>query len=125
MRKTIDDAGRKVERFPALIEEAFEHEMIFHRINRRDSETITNCAVRGAPPALDHDVVFATEIDDVPDNQEISGETEVRDQGKFFFKLSLHLRTNRSVTLLRTEPDDGAQKRIHRVTDRHRIFGKF
>src|SRR5207249_11193492 len=64
--------------FAALIEEAFEHEMIFHRINRRDSEAITNCAVRGAPSALDHHVVFATEIDDVPDNQEISDRKSTR-----------------------------------------------
>src|SRR5206468_11304094 len=36
-----------------------------------------------------------------------------------------HLRADRGVTLLRAEPDDRAQKRIHRVTSRHGIFGKF
>src|SRR5215471_14882465 len=35
--------------FPALVEETFEHEMIFHRINRRNPEAITDCAVGRAP----------------------------------------------------------------------------
>ncbi len=66
--------------FAALVQESFEHEMIFHRIDRRDSQAITNRAVRGAAPALDHDVVFATEIDDVPNNQKIAGKTELCDE---------------------------------------------
>src|SRR5437762_4141675 len=43
-------------------------------VHRRDPETITNSAIGGAAPALDHDVVFTTEIDDVPDNQKIARE---------------------------------------------------
>src|SRR6266568_3134523 len=57
--------------FPAFVQEPFENQIVAHRIDRRDSEAITNCAVRGAAPALDHDVVLATKIDDVPDNQKI------------------------------------------------------
>ena len=63
--------------FAALVQESFEDEMIFHRIDRRDPEAITNRAVGGAAAALDHDVVFAAEIDDVPDDQKIAGETEL------------------------------------------------
>src|SRR5215475_11718548 len=99
--------------------------MIFHRIDRRDSQAITNRTVRGAAPALDHDVVFATKIDDVPNNQKIAGKTEFRDERQFLFKLTFHFRANRSVTLLRTEPDDGAQERVHGVTSGHRILWKF
>src|SRR6266436_1533564 len=99
--------------------------MTGHGINRRNSQAITNRTVGGAAPALHHDVVFATEIDDVPDNQKITWKPELRDKGKFFFELSLHVGTDRGVTLLRAEPDDRVQKRIHRVTGRHRIFGKF
>ena len=96
--------------FAALIEKPFEHEMIFHRINRRDPEAITDGAIGGAAAALNHDVVFPTEIDDVPNDQEIAGEPEFHYQRKFFLDLTLHFRTNRRVTLLRTEPDNGAQK---------------
>ena len=84
--------------------------MTTDRIHRRNSEAITNRAVGGAAPTLDHDVVFATEIDDVPDNQKITRETQLRDKGQFFLELTFYLGTDRSVTLLRTEPDDGAQK---------------
>src|SRR5262249_15653921 len=96
--------------FAALVEESFEYEMIFHGIDRRDPEAITNGAIRGAAAALDHDVVFTAEIDDVPNNQEIAGETEFANQCELFFDLTFHFRTDRGVTLLRTEPDDSAQK---------------
>src|SRR5690349_16787104 len=57
--------------FSALVQKTFEDEMVFHRINRSNPEAITDRAVGGAAAALDHDVVFAAEIDDVPDNQKI------------------------------------------------------
>src|SRR6476646_9852934 len=85
--------------FAAFVQESFEYEMIFHRINRRDPEAITNGAIGGAAAALDHDVVFTAEIDDVPNNQEITGETKLAYQCEFFFDLTLHFRTNRGITL--------------------------
>ena len=99
--------------------------MISHRIDRRDAEAITNGAVGCAAASLHHDVVFAAKIYDVPDDQKISWEPELANERKFFLKLPFHLGADRGVTLLRTEPDDRAQKRIHRVTGRDRIFRKF
>src|SRR4029077_7075952 len=96
--------------FAALIEKPFKYEMTFHRVDRGDSEAITHSAVGGTAAALDHDVVFTAEIDDVPNDQEIAGETELAYQRKLFFDLTLHFPADRGVTLLRTEPDDGAQK---------------
>ena len=64
--------------FAALAQKTLEDEMIAHRIDRRDAETITNRAVRRAAAALHHHVVFAAEIDDVPDDQKIAGESELR-----------------------------------------------
>src|SRR5262245_48075974 len=96
--------------FTALVQESFEYEMIFHRINRRYPEAITHGAVGGAATALDHDVVLPAEIDDAPNNQEITGETELAYQREFFFDLTFHFRTDCGVTLLRPEPDDGTQK---------------
>src|SRR4030095_7825746 len=111
--------------FASLVEKSLEYEMIFHWVDRRDPEAITNSAIGGAAAALDHDVVFTAEIDDVPNDQEIAGETELAYQCKLFLDLTLHFRADRGVTLLRTEPDDGAQKRIHGVSNRHRVFRKF
>src|SRR4029077_12906849 len=88
--------------FAALVQESFEYEMIFHRVDRGDSEAITNSAVGGAAAALDHDVVFTAEIDDVPNDQEIAGETELAYQRKLFLDLTLHFRADCGVTLLRT-----------------------
>src|SRR5205807_9134757 len=91
--------------FPALIQETFEHEIVADRIDRRDPEAITNYAVRRAPSALDHDVVLATEFNDVPNDQEIAGEPELDDECKLFFDLPTHFCAHRGVTLLRAEPD--------------------
>src|SRR5262249_2772374 len=65
--------------FPALVQKAFKHEMIFHWINRRNAEAITDRAIGRAATTLNHDVVFPAEIDDVPYNQKISGKPELRD----------------------------------------------
>src|ERR1700719_3206954 len=56
--------------FPAFIQETLEHQIIADRVDRCDAETITNRAVRRAPPPLDHDVVLAAKIHDVPNDQE-------------------------------------------------------
>src|SRR4029453_13965171 len=98
--------------------------MIAHRIDRRDAEAITNCAVSWAAASFHHVFCFAAKIDDVPDDQKISWEPELANEGKFFLKLSFHPGADRSITLLRAEPDDRAQKRIHRVTGRHWILRK-
>ena len=84
--------------------------MIFHWIDRCNPQAITNRAIRGAASTLDHDVVFPTEINDVPDDQKITGEAELYDKRQFLFELTFYFRANRSVTLLRSEPDNGAQK---------------
>ena len=111
--------------FAAFAEETFEDEMIAHRIDRRDPEAKTDRAVRRAAAALHHDVVFAAEIDDVPDDQKITGEAELLDERQLFIQLRRHGRADRGVALLRAEERDGAQKRIHRVALRHREIGKF
>ncbi len=75
--------------FAAFAQETFEDEMVAHRIDRRDPEAKTNRAVRRAPAALHHDVVFAAEIDDVPDDQKITGEPELLDERQLFLELRL------------------------------------
>ena len=111
--------------FAAFAQKPLKDEMMTDRINRRDPKTITNRAVGGAAPPLHHDVVFATEIDDVPHDQEIAGKFQPSDEGQFFFQLLFHGRADGGVTLLRAEQHDGAQERIHIVTARDGKLWKF
>src|SRR5262249_40414283 len=66
-----------------------------------------------------------TKIHDVPHDQEITGEPELADESELFLELASHFRAYRSVTLLRAEPDNRPQKRIHRMPCWNRIIGKF
>src|SRR5437870_12702863 len=94
--------------------------MIAHWINRCNAEAITNRAVRSAAATLHHDVVLAAEINDVPNDQKISGKPELLNQVQLFLELTFHAAAHRGIALLRAKPGDRAQKRIHRVTIRHR-----
>src|SRR5205809_803798 len=110
--------------FPAFIQEPFENQIVTDRIDRRNAEAITNRAIGRAAAALDHDIVLAAEIDDVPDNQEISGEPEFDYERELFLELTFYFHADRRITLLRAEPDDRPQKRIHAVTGWHRKLRK-
>src|SRR4051794_36638178 len=85
--------------FAALVQEALEDEMITHRIDRRDTEAIADDAVRRAAATLHHDVVLAAEIDDVPDDEEVTGEPEPRDEREFEFELAFHRAAHCLITL--------------------------
>ena len=107
-----------------FVQETFENEMVADRIDRSDAETKTDRAVRRAAAPLHHDVVLATEIDDVPDDQKITGEPELLDEGQFFVELGFDRAADGGVTLLRAEKGDGAEERIHRMAVRDRVIGK-
>src|SRR5689334_21713439 len=83
--------------FPPFAQETFEDELVAHWINRGDSEAKTDRAVRCASPALDHDLVFPAEIDDIPNNQKITGEPEPADEGELELELFLHFFRDRFV----------------------------
>ena len=110
--------------FAAFAQETLEDEVAAHRIDRRDPEAITDRAVRRAPAALHHDVVFAAEIDDVPDDEEVAGKPEPDDERRARTRSAVSLCADRVVTLLRAEEHDRAQKSIHAVAVRHRKIGK-
>src|SRR5437667_4580724 len=54
--------------FAALVQKTFEDKMIFDGIDRSNPQAITDSAVGRATSALDHDIVFTTKIDDVPND---------------------------------------------------------
>jgi hypothetical protein len=78
---------------------------------------------------LHQDFFFAAEANQIPDDQEISGEIELLDQ----FQLSLNLLAGAvskvgcspAIALLKTFPGAFPQERHHGVAFRHGIFGKF
>ena len=76
--------------FAAFAEEPLENEIIADRIDRRDPEAITNGAVRGAAAALHHHIVFAAEINDVPDDQKITGKPELLNETQFLLEFLFH-----------------------------------
>src|SRR2546423_5344028 len=96
--------------FAALVKKAFENQIVVDRIDRRDPKAITNRAVGGAAASLHHNVVLATEIHDVPDDQKISRKPEFGDERKLFFEFLRHRAADRSITLLRAKPRDRTQE---------------
>ena len=65
----------------------FEEQLHLYRIDGSDSQHITDCAVGGRAAALHENVVGTAELDDVPDDQEITFELELLDQPELAFDL--------------------------------------
>ena len=53
------------------------------RIGRGDAEGVADRRVSGTAAALAVDVVAATEVDDVPNHEEVAGEAELLDEREF------------------------------------------
>src|SRR4051812_21664870 len=74
--------------FAALFgKESLEEQLHFHRIDRRNPECIANCAIRRRTAALDQNVVFQTELNNVPDDEEVAFKTKLFDEHQFAFDL--------------------------------------
>jgi hypothetical protein len=85
-------AARQVEvdvrPFSALLgKKALEQQIHADGIDRGDAEHIADRAVRRRAAALNEDSFAPAELDDLPDDEEVSGETELRDDGELVIKL--------------------------------------
>ena len=76
---------RGIRKDPALKKEARSH-----RINRRNFEAVADRAVGGAPPPLDHNIVFTTVEAEVPDDQKVAAESELNNDIEFTLNLLFH-----------------------------------
>ena len=99
-------AARKIEinirPFAAFFgKESLKEQIHLHRIDCRNTERITNGAIRGRTAALNKDVVLQAELNDIPNNQEITLEPELLDQRKLAFDLPAGLFIVRSETIAR------------------------
>ena len=66
--------------FSTFAKESLEQRVELERVNGRDAETKANRTVRRAAAALGHDVVLAAEPHEVRDDQEVTRETEFRNE---------------------------------------------
>ncbi len=76
--------------FAALFgEEAFEEEVHADGVDGGDAERVADGAVGGGAAALDEDALLAAEANDVPDDEEVAGESELLDEFEFPVRLLL------------------------------------
>src|ERR1700683_1875913 len=71
-----------------LRKKTLEQQFHFDGVNRGDAERIADRAVGGRSAALHQNVLFAAELDDVPDDQEIAGQVELFDEGELVIDLA-------------------------------------
>ncbi len=64
----------------AFAQESLKEQFHADRINRGDFERVTDGRVCRAPSPLNQDVVRLAEFNDVPNDEEVSGKAELRDQ---------------------------------------------
>ena len=100
---------------------SFEKQFHSDGIDRRNAQHITDGAVRRRAASLNEDVVPPAELDDVPDDQEITFERKFLDQLQFALDLFSVPFFVRAIAPARSFIDALAQKRSHRFAVRHRI----
>ena len=99
----------------------FEKQFHADGIDRRNSQHITDGAVRRRSASLNEDVVAPAELDDVPDDQEIAFERKLLDQLQFALDLFSVPFFVRAIALARSFIHAFSQERRHRLAVRHRI----
>src|SRR5205085_10608177 len=103
-------------------QEPLEQQFHLDRIDRGNPEAVADGTVRRGPSPLYEDVLLPAEIDDVPDDQEVAREIELRDQVELARDLSSRLVAIWPEALMRTDLRDVAEERHLRLSVRHRIF---
>ena len=68
--------------------ESLEEQLHFHRIDGSDAERVTDRAVGCRAAALNQDVVFTAELDDVPNDEEIAFQSQLLDERKLALDLA-------------------------------------
>ena len=111
---------------PALAEETLKQKLHPHRVNRRNLQRIAHRRIRRAPPPLNQNVVLLAELHNVPNNQEVALETELRNQLELMLHLLLRALHQPAIPLRPVPPYNSLlhplpQKALHRLTRRHRI----
>ena len=106
---------------PPLGQEPLEEQLAPHRIDRGDAERVADRAVGGRAAALHQDAPLPRERAEIPDDEEIAREPQLRDQRQLALQLPPHVADDRAVALLRPEVGHLPQKRILRLARRHAV----
>ena len=109
----------------SFTEKAFKEQFTFNGIHRGNPQAVTDRTIRRTATTLDHHSAFSTEIDDVPNDQKVTGESKFFDDAQFMVQLFANLRRNTAIAIARTEEGYLAQKRIHAFSHRYFVAGKF
>ena len=113
----------------ALAQKTLEEQLHADRINGRDLECIADGGIGRTAAALDQNVVAFAELDDVPNDEEVSGKAKLCDQRQLMFHLLLCALHQAAIVLwsiasLHAFCNALSQKAIHRLAIRHRIAWK-
>ncbi len=110
---------------PALLrEEALEEKLHLDGIHRRDRERVAHGAVRGRAAPLHEDVLALAEVHDVPDDEEVAREVQLRDEVELPLDLRLRLARERPEARPRAFPRDVTEERRRRLARRQRVRGE-
>ena len=105
-------------------EEPFEEQIHADRIDGRDPEAVAHGAVRCRSASLHQDVLLTAVVDDVPDDEEVTGEIEPLDQIELTLDLASRTIVIRPISLPRARLRHLPQERRHRLAGRNRVLRK-
>ena len=111
----------------ALAEEALKEQSAADGIDIGDAETVANGAIGGTATALAKDAtLFLGPAHEVPDDEEVAGESELGDESEFMIELRPDLCAQGHVIAFGgTGVGEFAQKRGHVVAGRHGMIWEF
>src|SRR5665213_3464651 len=126
--------GRKIEvdvrpLAPALTQKPLKEQFHPYRVDSRYFERIADGRVRRTAAALNQDVVFLAETNNVPNDQEVSGKAEPCNQSEFVIDLFLRSLQKGAVILRPVAAhhafgDSLSEKAVHRLDVRNRVMWK-
>ena len=107
----------------------FEEQFHADGIDCGDAERVADGAVGGGSASLHQDVLLTAVADQVPDDEEVAGEFEFFDEGKFFLDLAagagLQVLRGAAVAVAESFPRALAQERVHGLAFGHGIAREF
>src|SRR4029434_507323 len=107
-------------------QEAFEEEISTDGIDGGDAETKADGAVGGAAATLHHNIILATKLDEVPRDEEVTGEAEFLNDDQFVIELSAHFVAEViAVACARADERLLAQEGVGGFVGREGVLGKF
>ena len=99
-------------------EKSLEQQLVAHRVDIGDADGVADCRIGCRPSPLTQDVVVFAERDNVVDDEEIAGKSELADDPQFVVDLRISggIRLAAAISTCGADQCDFAQPRVFRVT---------